>query len=311
MGKLLELKQRIRAVENIRTVTRTLATVAAARLSRTRRRAAGLRLYARGVRELLVHQQDYLTRQRISLGTLSTLLQPREPVRNVTVLLVAADRGMCGGYNLEVCRYALEFWERLRKQGRHVTFVAKGRRGARYLTRRHAEVVHQEPWGREGVRSEDVERILGVLLNRFRSGEADAVYVVSTEFHSPIHRRPRAIRLLPADLPAGQDTDRRLKVVEHWAYEPGLRELIDELLEVYLRVQVSDVLLESYASEHGARMITMEEATERADRALQGYRVQHNRLRREAITTDLLGALFAARAAEASGPPARTAGGVA
>jgi F-type H+-transporting ATPase subunit gamma len=312
MGKLLELKQRIRAVENIRTVTRTLATVAAARLSRTRRRAAGLRLYAQGVRELLFHQQEYLTRQGIRLGALSTLLKPREPVRNVTVLLVAADRGMCGGYNLEICRFGLGFWEQLRKRGCRVAFVVKGRKGARYFARRQAEVVHQEAWGREGVRTEDVERILGVLLDRYRSGEADAVYAVSTEFHSPIQRRPRAVRLLPAELPAERDPGLQREPVERWAYEPGLRELIDELLEVYLRVQVADVLLESYASEHGARMLTMEEATERADRALQGYRVQHNRLRREAITTDLLGALFAARAGEASGAaPARMPGGAA
>jgi F0F1-type ATP synthase gamma subunit len=81
--------------------------------------------------------------------------------------------------------------------------------------------------------------------------------------------------------------------------------MLEELLAVYLRVQLHDVLLASYASEQGARMITMEEATERSEKALQEYRVQHNRLRREAITTDLLGALFASRAAgEAAVPPA-------
>jgi F-type H+-transporting ATPase subunit gamma len=129
---------------------------------------------------------------------------------------------------------------------------------------------------------------------------------VYTEFHSPIKRRPRVLRLLPVELPAPPAIPTTAPDVAHWHYEPGLPALVDELVAMYLRVQLYDVLLESYASEHGARMITMEEASERAERSLRDYLVQHNRLRREAITTDLLGTLYAARAtrtaARALGP---------
>jgi F-type H+-transporting ATPase subunit gamma len=299
MGKLLELRQKIRAVENIQTVTRTLATVAAAKLSRTRRRAAGMRTYAQSVRELLAHQQVHLARAGLRPAAVSTLLRQREPVRNVALLVITADRGMCGGYNLEACRCALEFWERSRRAGQRMTFVVRGKRGAAYFARRKAEIWHRESWPRAGAGARDVERLLTVLVDLYRSGKADAVYAVYTEFFSPIRRRPRVVRMLPVEIPAALRDAAPGEPLARWHYEPAWREVIDELLAVYLRVQLYDVLLESYASEQGARMITMEEATERAGKTLQGYRVQHHRLRREAITIDLLQTLFASRAAEA------------
>jgi F-type H+-transporting ATPase subunit gamma len=308
MSKLLELRQKIGAVENIQTITRTLATVAAAKLSRTRRRAAGMRVYAQRIREMVSRQQASLARRGLDPGALSSLLQERQPIRRVALLVVAADRGMCGGYNLEVCRHGLEFWERCRKAGREVAFVLKGSRGAGFFRRRRAHVLHQESWRRGALQGEDVERLLVRLLNFYRSGQVDAVYAVYTEFHSPIHRRPRVVRILPVELPGGADAAIPQEAGAPWSYEPDLATLIDELLTVYLRVQLTDVLLESYASEQGARMITMEEASERAERSLQEYRVQYNRLRREMITIDLLGTLFASRAVEETGgAPARPA----
>jgi F-type H+-transporting ATPase subunit gamma len=308
MGKLLELRQKIGAVENLQTITRTLATVAAAKLSRTRRRAAGMRAYAQRIREIVSHQQTALARSGLSLGALSSLLREGQPIRRLALLVISADRGMCGGYNLEACRLGLEFWERSRKAGQQVSFVLKGSKGAKFFQRRHADVLHQEGWRRGAMRGDDVERLLSLLVNLYRSGKMDAVYAVYTEFHSPIHRRPRVVRILPVELPGGTGEAAPEEADVHWSYEPGLAELIDELLAVYLRVQLADVLLESYASEQGARMITMEEATERAEKSLQEYRVQHNRLRRETITTDLLGMLFASRAIEGTGgTPARPA----
>lgn len=306
MGKLAELRQRIGAVENIQTITRTLATVAGAKLSRTRRRAVGLRAYARSIREIVFNQQAYMARTGLRIGALSSLLRQREPVENIALLVITADRGMCGGYNLEACRFGSAFWDRSRKADQSVAFILKGRKGAEYFKRRHAEILHQERWRQGGIGGEDVERLLSVLLSRYRSGKADAVYAVYTEFYSPIHRRPRAVRMLPVELPERREEAGAVEEIRKWYYEPALAEMIDELLAVYLRVQLCDMLLESYASEQGARMITMEEATERAETTLQEYRVQHNRLRREAITTDLLGMLFASKAIEAAGStPAR------
>ena len=117
MSKLLELRQKIGAVENIQTITRTLATVAAAKLGRTRRRAGGMRSYAQRIREMVSHQQASLAHQGLSPGAVSALLRERVPTHRVALLVISSDRGMCGGYNLEICRQGLEFWERSRQAG--------------------------------------------------------------------------------------------------------------------------------------------------------------------------------------------------
>ncbi len=303
MSRLLELRRRIQSVENIQTITRTLATVAAAKLARTRVRAAGLREYTRRLREILLEQQRHLAHGAAG-GRASALLEPREPVRSVVLLVVAGDRGMCGGYNLEACRAAAAAWARHAGAGHGVRFVAKGRRAAAFLRRRGGDVVHVEGWRREGVGAADVDRLLERVLDPYRAREVEEVWTVYTEFHSPIRRRVRVLRLLPVELGAPAAA----APVERWHHEPSRRELVDELLEVYVRAQLCGVLLQSYASEQGARMISMEEASERADRALQECRVQHNRLRREAITLDLLGALFASSAAAPPGAERRWRG---
>jgi len=306
MSKLLELRERIRTVENIQTITRTLATVASARLARARRRATGMRTYARTLREILHRQQAHLPGAGAYRAGPLSLLEHRSPVRNVVLLVLTSDRGMCGGYNLDLCRCALGFWEERRKAGQRVRFVLKGTRGARYFARLGAEILHEDAWRRELIGRTEIERLLGLLLSPYRAHVVDEVHVAYTEFRSPIHRVPRVVRLFPLELGPGKEE--APPGGEWWFYEPLAREVLDELIAVYARAQLCDVLLESYASEQGARMITMEEATERADRTLQECRAQHNRLRRETVTTDVVGALLAARAAEGVETPRRRPG---
>lgn len=296
MQKLIELKQRMKTVQNIETITRTLATVSAAKLSRTRRRAAGLREYAQKMRHILYDQQEYMAKSGLSLAAFSPLLEEKGKVNKVALFLITADRGMCGNYNLAATRLGLDFWESRKRTGQEVKFVVKGRKGETYLKKRQANIIHQEGWRREGVRPEDVERILTLLTDLYLTGEADEVCAVYTQFYSPIRRRPLVTRLLPIKL-LGKEKSRK-EETEKWFYEPSFREIIDELLPIYLRVQLFDVLLESFASEQGARMITMEEATERAEKTLKECRVMYNRLRREVITIDLLSVLFASKVVE-------------
>jgi F-type H+-transporting ATPase subunit gamma len=293
--KLLELKQRIKSVESIETITRTLSTVSAAKLSWSRRRAAGLREYTRKMEEILGDQQAYLEGKGMSIGSLSPLLAARDAVRTVAVLVITADRGMCGNYNLAACHLALDAWEKRKKASQNAVFLVKGKKGERYFRKRNAEIVYAEGWRRKGIRPEEVEKFLSLLLDLFLSGAADEVYAVYTQFYSPIRRLPKIKRLLPVTL---ELHEHGRAAIEKWYYEPSFREIVDELLAIYLRLQLYDVLLESYASEQGARMITMEEATERANKTLSECRVLYNRLRRESITIDLLGVLFASKVVE-------------
>ena len=297
MQKLVEVRRRAATVRSIRSVASTLATVASAKLSRTRERAAGVRVYAERMREVIRRQQAAAAACGLDVAALSPFLEPHAEVRRVLLLHISSDRGMCGGYNSAIHREAASFMQARLASGVAVSAYAKGLKGEKYLRRRtRAEVVGAAGWPRAGVRDDEVDALCAFLADAFLTGEADEVWCTYTRFYSPMRRYPTVVRLLPLTFEAagpkgalGAGTERPTR----WFYEPGLREILSELLGVFLRLQVFDVLLESYAAEQGARMITMEEATERADRSLQELTVAYNRLRREVITGDLLGVLFA------------------
>lgn len=285
----------MKVVENIQTVTRTLATVSSAKLSRTRRRAAGMREYAQAMRETLERQQHQMTHDPQVAAQAVAFLRERDEVRAVTVLHITGDRGMCGNYNQIANRVTLEFIERRQQAGQAVSVIAKGAKGERFCARKtRASIVHAETWSRTGVSEEDINRLCDMVTGRFLSGEADEVWCLYTRFHSPLKRTPRLVRLLPV-APERLTSLRREGPEERWEYEPSFSDVVEELITTFVRIQVEDVLLESYASEQGARMVTMEEATERADKSLHEMKMRYNRLRREAITTDLIGVLFASQ----------------
>jgi len=296
MQKLVEVRRRTATVRSIRSVASTLATVASAKLSRTRERAAGVRSYAERMRAVVRRQQAAAAAAGVDVVTLSPFLQPHPEVRRVLLLHISGDRGMCGAYNSAIDREAGEFVRSRLAEGVAVAAYAKGLKGEKYLRRRtKADVVGAAGWPRAGVTADEVDELCGRLSGVYLSGEADEVWCAYTRFYSPLRRYPDVVRLLPlvfeggSPAPDGEEVAR----VPRWFYEPDIGSILGELLGIFLRLQVFDVLLESYAAEQGARMITMEEATERADRSLQELTVAYNRLRREVITGDLLGVLFA------------------
>jgi F-type H+-transporting ATPase subunit gamma len=298
MQKLVEVRKRAASVKSIRSVASTMATVASAKLSRTRERAAGMRVYAERMREVVRRQQASATALGIDVVTLSPFLKPHAEVRRVLLLHVSGDRGMCGAYNSAIDRLAGKFVREHIASGIEVAAIAKGLKGGKYLSRRtQATVTEAAGWPRSGVVVAELDALCEILSSAFLSGAADEVWCTYTRFYSPMRRYPTLVRLLPLTLEEaegnGAAVDAPVPEVPRWFYEPDLPTTLGELLSVFLRLQVEDVLLESYASEQGARMITMEEATERADRSLQELTVAYNRLRRELITSDLIGVLFA------------------
>jgi F-type H+-transporting ATPase subunit gamma len=309
--KLVEVRKRMKTVDSIRAVARTMATVASAKLSRSKERAAGIREYTEMVRQVIQRQQAYASRKGIDLTRISRFMTPR-PVQRVLLLHLTSDRGMCGGYNMSINRVAAYFVGRMQGLGAEVSVIAKGSKGERYLAKKtSATVIETSTWQRTGVTDGDVDEMAAKLQDAFLSGAYDEVWCAYTRFFSPLRRQPRVVRLLPLVLNepvVARPLDQRVSTGELWFYEPDMPAILDELLGILLRLQVEDVLLESYASEQGARMITMEEATERADKTLHDLRVTYNRLRRESITSDLIGVLFASRLREAENGSAAAVG---
>jgi len=303
MQKLVEVKRRMSAIEDIRGVARTMATVASAKLSRTRQRAAGMRVYADRMRAILRRQQAYLSQIGVAIEHVSPFLVTTRP-SHILLVHLAGDRGMCGNYNMSINRVALDFIEQQRELGLEVSVVTRGLKAEQYLRRKceGVEILKAEAWPRSGVTDEIVDALHQTVTDAFLNGTADEIWCTYTRFFTPVRREPTLVRLLPiaferiGGVGAGEVSGRARADdprLQRWAYEPSFSLIVDELIRSFVRIQCEDVLVEAYASEQGARMITMEEATERAGKRLHECKVMYNRLRREFITTDLLSVLFA------------------
>jgi|GEM_PF-901932 len=303
MQRLVEVKKRMHTIHDIRNVARTMATVASAKLSRTRGRAAGMRIYAERMRSIMRRQQAYLATLGIPMQRISPFFVPSTPNRMMLIHL-AGDRGMCGNYNMAINHMAVDTIEQWREQGKQIVVECHGTKGDQYLRRRGGddiEILDPHTWPRNGVVDELVDELHDAVTSAFLNGTIDEVWCTYTRFYTPLRREPTLIRLLPIAFEnaassggsAAIDPQTADPHLQRFSYEPRFSSIVGDLVDAFVRIQCEDVLLEAYASEQGARMITMEEATERAGKRLHECHVLYNRLRREFITTDLLSVLFA------------------
>jgi F-type H+-transporting ATPase subunit gamma len=294
MQKLADVRQRMASVAGIGDVCQTLATVASAKLAQTHGRARAARTYATCIRGILARQQAALARAGADVAALSPFLAQREQVERIELLVVGADRGLCGGYNLALGREARAFAMDRAAEKIAVMAIVKGHRAETYLRRASSvPIVDVSEWTRAGVTAAEVDALLERVTADFLGGVADEVWASYTAYESMTRREPVTVRLLPIRLGVeelGEAADKA-----RWFYEPAAEPCVNELLKAFVRLQVEDVLLEAFASEQAARMVTMQEATERAERSLAELGVRYNRLRRESITADLVGVLVAGR----------------
>ena len=294
MEKLADVRLRMRSVEGIGEVCRTLTTVASAKLAQTRDRALGARVYAGRLREILARQQHAARTAGVDPTSFSPLMAERAEVHTIDLVVVGADRGLCGGYNLAVGREARQFAIHKEAAGIDVRAITRGHRAEQYMQRTTSlPIIDATSWTRAGVADADVDWLLDRITRDFLGGEVEEVWVCYTAFLSTFRREPVVVRVLPV-MPAALEEAESLRP-RGWEYEPSQAACVAELLQAFVRLQVEDVLLEAFASEQAARMVTMQEATERADRTLADLRVAYNRLRRESITADLVGVLVSGR----------------
>lgn len=275
MPSLKAIRKRIISVRNTQKITKAMKMVSAAKLRRAQDAATAARPYAAKLTALLGNVAS-----RVG-GTTNPLLQAREEVRTIHLLLVTADRGLCGGYNSNLIRKAEAF---LREHGRdrvRVTFV--GRRGFDYFKKRDVSIAdkHINLFG--GPQQSLAAQLAETFIREYVEGEADAVYLIYNQFRSALVQLPVAEQLLP--IPAqtevsGDNTD--------YLYEPSATELMNSLTRRYVGVLVHRAFLEAVASEHGARMTAMDSATSNASDMIDRLTLDMNRARQAGITKELM-----------------------
>lgn len=260
-----------------------MKAVAAAKLRRAHDAAVEARPYAEKMRELLSNLSV-----RVSAGSHSLLMEREE--KRIDVLLVTADRGLCGAYNSNVIRRAESF--RADPPAKEITFRFIGRKGSEYFRRREVTAMDDGPVTWHAPADELAAAAAGRLIGRFLNGESDGAYIVYSRFRSALSQVPTAARVVPVT-PSEVDEEQHLT---EYLLEPGIDELLSSLLPKSVEVQVYQALLEAVAGEHGARMAAMESATNNASDLISDLTLQMNRARQAAITKELLEVVSTAEA---------------
>jgi F-type H+-transporting ATPase subunit gamma len=286
MPSTIDIRRRIRSVKNTQQLTRAMKMVATAKLRRAQERMYAARPYAGGLRQVLA---SVATRVDVSAHP---LLQVREPERNVVVIVVTADRGLCGAFNANVIRAAQNFIRTSDFQG--VELLTIGRRAGDFFRRRTIPI-RRSVMVAQALSIEVAREIADSLIKDFIDEKIDGVYVVYNEFKSLIAQHVRAERLLPIAREFDADPDRP---AIDYLYEPGPEQILSDLLPKHIEFQLYRVLLESAAAEQGARMTAMEAATKNASDLIDHLTLTYNRIRQAAITKEIIEIVSGASAAQ-------------
>jgi F-type H+-transporting ATPase subunit gamma len=295
LAAVQDIKRRIRSVQNTRKITKAFELVAAARLRRAQARIEAMRPYADRMLELMAGTA------RASTSMRGLPLLERREVRTAAILALTGDRGLAGAFNSQILRHVFQLERRLRGEGVEVRWLVSGRRGASTLRFRRYEVGQAWIGFSDRPAYSDAQAIAHTISELYTQGEVDQVYVVYNHFVSPLVQRvtEQEILPIPEDVFEGED-DREAALSGDFIYEPEPEEILARLLPVYVETELYRALLESAASEQGARMTAMRNASKNAAELIDSLTLAMNRARQAEITQEILEVVAGADALTAS-----------
>ena len=284
MASVQDIKRRIRSVRNTRKITRAMELVAAAKLRRAQARIEAMRPYADRMTELMAGTA------RASTSLRQFPLLQRRDVGTALVIPLTGDRGLAGAFNAQVLREAFAVERRLRAEGVQVRFGVSGKKGASTLRFRRYEV--ERAWTGFSDRPEyhDAQAIAHRAAELYANGEVDSVRIVYNHFESALVQRVVDAEILPIPEKAleREEDERRAALLGDFIYEPEPEQILERLLPVYVETEIYRALLESAASEQGARMTAMRNASKNAGELIDNLTLQMNRARQAEITQEIL-----------------------
>jgi F-type H+-transporting ATPase subunit gamma len=296
-----DVKDRIASVQNIRKITRAMEMVAAARLRRAEQRIEHLRPYAAAIRRMTRQAADAAGAEVASMP----VLQQHESLQRVALLLVTGDRGLAGAFNSQIIRAGMRAAGEHEHDGRQVVFSASGRRGVSTLTFRGREIAGSYVGFTDRPAYANAREIAQDLVTAYVDGEVDQVAIIYNGYVSALTQEVRRETLLPLqqatilDESEGEESDEHVGssggADEHEGggralveYEPDPEEILGRLVPEYVEISVYRALLESTASEHGARMTAMRNASENAGDISSDLTLEMNRARQAEITQEIM-----------------------
>ena len=281
MPNLKAIRKRIVTTKNTWKITRAMKLVAAARLRRAQENILRLRPYALQTIDIISSLAAGVDEE------VHPLLARREP-KKVLLVVLTSDRGLAGAFNSGISKAAFRHYSELTSQGREVTVATVGRKGHEYLRRRNVRITHTLGHVYSSLSYDKAREIGEMIIKDYTEQNLDAVYLCYNEFKSAISQKIVVERILPIEPKKLEEGHGDQASATDYTYEPDQKTLLNTLLPLYVNVEVYRALLESVASEHGARMTAMDNATNNAKDMLQSLTLQANRARQAAITTELM-----------------------
>jgi F-type H+-transporting ATPase subunit gamma len=284
MASLQDLRRRISSVRNTRKITKALELVAGARLRRAQTRIEEMRPYADRMQELMVGT----ARAASSFRNLA-LLQQRDEVRRVAIVVVTGDRGLAGPFNGQVLRRAFELERQARSNGQDVAWLVVGRKGASTLRFRRYELTGQWAGFADKPSYHDAQAVGHRLAELYENEEVDRVVLVYNRFESALVQRVTTTDLLPIreEVLASEEEERQGPSAD-FIYEPEPEQILERLLPVYLETEIYRALLESAAAFLASQMTAMRNASKNAGELIDSLTLSLNRARQAEITQEIL-----------------------
>ena len=285
MATVQDLKRRIRSIRNTSKITKAMELVASARLRRAQARIEAMRPFADRMLELMVGTA------RASASVRGLPLLQRRDVQSVAIVPLTGDRGLAGAFNAQILRYSFTLERRLRAEGKDVRWLVAGKKGRSTLRFRRYAV--EQAWIGFSDRPSysDAQAIAHRVSELYSNGDVDQVIVVYNHFESALVQRVVEQELLPIPeqlLEQSEEEERREALLGDFIYEPEPEEILERLLPVYVETELYRALLESAASEQGARMTAMRNASKNAGDLIGTLTLAMNRARQAEITQEIL-----------------------
>lgn len=270
-----DIRRRIGVVKNIQQITNAMKMVAAARLRRAQERAEAARPYA----SKMLFMLESLSRAASDVE--HPLLEVR-PENKIAVIVIGAERGLAGSYNVNLMRATMELLKG--RDPETVKLLVLGRKAAAFLKRKSYEIVLTHGLPASNIQFADVREASAKVRRMFASKEVDAVYLVYPKFVNAAVQRATILKLLPIEPPKGEEA----LMPTEYIFEPDANHLFARLLPSYVDTQVFQAAVEAVASEHGARMTAMTSATTNAGEVIDNLTLSYNKARQATITKELL-----------------------
>ena len=280
MASSKEIRNKIKSVQSTRKITKAMEMVAASKMRKAQDRMRASRPYVGRMVAIARHLARANPEYR------NTFLLKRPQVRNVGLIVVTTDKGLCGGLNTNALRLALAQMKEWQAQGAGVHVTAIGNKGLGFMNRLRANVVSMVTNIGDRPRLDVLIGPVKVQLDLFADGKIDELYVIASRFENTMKQTPLALQILPiADL--GDDATDKREYPWDYIYEPDAKSVLDELLKRYIEAIIYQAVTENIASEQSARMVAMKAASDNAAEIIDELQLIYNKTRQAAITKEL------------------------